>query len=116
MYKRQVKGRAPKTGYSRDEFGPRWADADHNGCDTRNDVLRRDLTGIDVKPGTHGCTVAAGSLLSPYTGVATAFTAGQDTSSEAVSYTHLDVYKRQHPMDRPRRGRQHARRRRDADA
>ncbi|WP_249494089.1 GmrSD restriction endonuclease domain-containing protein [Kocuria rhizophila] len=83
-----VKGRAPKTGYSRDEFGPRWADTDHNGCDTRNDVLRRDLTGIDVKPGTHGCTVAAGSLLSPYTGVATAFTAGQDTSSE-VQIDHV---------------------------
>ncbi|MHA7289528.1 hypothetical protein ACX80V_07780 [Arthrobacter sp. MDT3-24] len=26
-----VKGRAPKTGYTRDEFGPAWADVDHNG-------------------------------------------------------------------------------------
>jgi hypothetical protein len=32
-----VKGRAQKTGYTRDEFGPAWADTDHNGCDTRND-------------------------------------------------------------------------------
>ena len=40
-----VKGRAPKTGYSRDQFGAAWADADRNGCDQRNDVLRRDLTG-----------------------------------------------------------------------
>src|SRR5699024_5668921 len=39
----EVKGRAPKTGYSRDEFGPAWADVDHNGCDTRNDILDRDL-------------------------------------------------------------------------
>jgi hypothetical protein len=30
-------------GYSRDEFGQKWADVDHNGCDQRNDVLRRDL-------------------------------------------------------------------------
>ena len=34
-----VKGRAPKTGYSRDQFGAAWADVDHNGCDTRNDIL-----------------------------------------------------------------------------
>jgi len=30
-----VKGRAPKTGYSRDAFGQAWFDADRNGCDTR---------------------------------------------------------------------------------
>ncbi len=35
-----VKGRAPKTGYSREAFGPSWADTDYNGCDTRNDILR----------------------------------------------------------------------------
>ena len=40
----EVKGRSPKTGYSREQFGQAWADIDHNGCDTRNDVLRRDLT------------------------------------------------------------------------
>ncbi|WP_397321065.1 hypothetical protein [Paenarthrobacter nicotinovorans] len=38
-----IKGRAPKAGYSREQFGPRWADVDRNGCDTRNDILRRDL-------------------------------------------------------------------------
>ena len=30
-----VKGRAPKTGYSRDRFGTAWADTDSNNCDTR---------------------------------------------------------------------------------
>lgn len=40
-----VKGRAPMTGYAREEFGPAWKDVDRNGCDTRNDILRRDLTG-----------------------------------------------------------------------
>jgi hypothetical protein len=32
-----AKGRAPKTGYSREQFGQTWADVDRNGCDTRND-------------------------------------------------------------------------------
>jgi len=37
-----VKGRAPKTGNSRELFGQAWADVDRNGCDTRNDILKRD--------------------------------------------------------------------------
>lgn len=41
-----VKGRAPNTGYSREAFGPAWLDVDRNGCDTRNDILRRDLAGV----------------------------------------------------------------------
>jgi hypothetical protein len=44
-----VKGRAPKTGYTRDQFGQAWADVDRNGCDTRNDILKRDLTSIIFK-------------------------------------------------------------------
>jgi len=63
-----VKGRAPKTGYSREQFGPAWADADRNGCDTRDDVLNRDLDGKEWRPGTHGCVVVAGHLVDPYTG------------------------------------------------
>ena len=61
----EVKGRAPKTGYDRDLF--RWReDTDRNGCDTRNDVLRRDLTGLTLKTG--GCVVLGGTLTSDYTG------------------------------------------------
>src|SRR5690349_13025708 len=41
-----VKGRAPKTGYARDQFGRGWIDVDRNGCDTRNDILRRDLQDV----------------------------------------------------------------------
>jgi hypothetical protein len=63
-----VRGRAPKTGYSREEFGPAWADTDHNGCDTRDDILRRDLTAIQTRAGTHGCVVVAALLADPYTG------------------------------------------------
>lgn len=60
--------RASKEGYHRDAFGQRWADVDHNGCDTRNDVLRRDLLDLETKPGTRGCVVLSGRLLDPYTG------------------------------------------------
>jgi len=54
-------------------FGPAWADVDHNGCDQRNDVLHRDLTGVQVRPGTHDCVVVAGTLADPYTGAAVRF-------------------------------------------
>jgi hypothetical protein len=81
-----VKGRAPLTGYSRDQFGAAWTDdvtvADgHNGCDTRNDILRRDLTGVVIKPGTGGCTVASGRLHDPYTNTIITFTRGPGTST-----------------------------------
>ncbi len=63
-----VKGRAPKTGYSREQFGPAWADVDRNGCDTRDDILNRDLADKEWRAGTHGCVVIAGKLADPYTG------------------------------------------------
>ena len=63
-----VKGRAPKTGYTRDQFGPAWSDVDHNGCDTRNDVLNRDLRDKQWRPGTHDCVVIVGTIVDPYTG------------------------------------------------
>jgi hypothetical protein len=55
------------TRYSRDEFGPAWLDADRNGCDTRDDVLARDLTRRVYRPGTGGCVLVAGDLADPYT-------------------------------------------------
>lgn len=76
-----VKGRAPKTGYARDLFGQAWADVDRNGCDTRNDVLRRDLQPSVLRSGTHGCLVLSGTLRDPYTGTTIAFVRGQSTSS-----------------------------------
>ena len=83
-----VKGRAPKTGYDRALFGQAWADVDRNGCDTRNDVLRRDLTASDLKPGTHGCLVVSGTLHDPYTAATIAFVRGQSTSSK-VQIDHV---------------------------
>ena len=83
-----VKGRAPRTGYDRGLFGQAWADVDRNGCDTRNDVLRRDLTADEIRPGTHGCVLLSGSLHDPYTGTIIAFVRGQATSSK-VQIDHV---------------------------
>jgi hypothetical protein len=69
-------GRGPMTGYSRAQFGPAWADTDRNGCDTRNDILRRDLVGVTIKPGTHGCVVLTGTLHDPYTATTIQFVRG----------------------------------------
>jgi hypothetical protein len=81
-----VKGRAASTGYSRDEFGSAWTDTDNNGCDQRNDVLRRDLTGETLKPKTRGCVVLSGTLADPYTGATIAF---RKESASAVQIDHV---------------------------
>ena len=83
-----IKGRAPKTGYDRDQFGPSWADVDHNGCDTRNDILARDLTDVVYKDGTKECVVASGTFADPYTGTTISFVRGNETST-AVQIDHI---------------------------
>lgn len=83
-----VKGRAPKTGYTREKFGQRWADIDRDGCDQRNQVLRRDLDAETFKPGTRDCVVLTGSLRDPYTARTIPFTRGT-TSSSAVQIDHV---------------------------
>ncbi|MGY1915493.1 GmrSD restriction endonuclease domain-containing protein [Blastococcus sp. SYSU DS0973] len=83
-----VKGRAARTGYDRDRFGAGWVDTDRNGCDTRNDVLARDLTGETFVPGTQDCVVLSGTLADPYSGRTIAFQRGQDTSDD-VQIDHV---------------------------
>jgi hypothetical protein len=83
-----VKGRAAMTGYTREQFGPAWKDVDHNGCDTRNDILARDLDSPTFKAGTHDCIVLTGTLPDPYSGRSIAFVRGQTTSS-AVQIDHV---------------------------
>ena len=81
-----VKGPAPMTGYVRTAmFGAAWLDEDRNGCDTRNDMLSRDLTAI-VKSGR--CRVLSGRLVSPYTGGVIDFVRG-DRTSTAVQIDHV---------------------------
>jgi hypothetical protein len=68
-----VKGRAPKTGYSREQFGSGWVDIDRNGCDTRNDELKFRLTN---KAMSGSCKVLSGDLQDPYTGTTIHFEYG----------------------------------------
>ena len=84
------RARAPKTGYKRTQFGKAWADVDHNGCDTRNDILNRDLTGVRHKWRTHNCVVKSGKLHDPYTGKDIKFKKGKKTST-AVQIDHVVV-------------------------
>lgn len=64
-----VKGRAPKTGYTRDQFGGGWATV--QGCSTRNIILHRDMENAQVD---EKCTVVSGNLNDPYTGELIQFT------------------------------------------
>lgn len=75
-------------------FGAAWDDDNdapggRNGCDTRNDVLNRDLTDI-THVRTRRCpdAVATGTLRDPYTGVTVSFTRGAGIG-EAVQIDHL---------------------------
>ncbi|OIK01496.1 HNH endonuclease family protein [Streptomyces colonosanans] len=62
-----VRGSAPKTGYGRDRFGSAWADTDSNGCNTRDDILKRDLKNVKFTDGN--CKVVSGLLApDPYSG------------------------------------------------
>lgn len=78
-----LKGRAPKTDYSRAQFGDGWIVK--NGCDTRNIILNRDM--VDVKV-NEKCDVVSGILNDPYTGKTIEFTRGNSTSS-AVQIDHV---------------------------
>lgn len=68
-------------------FGPAWSDVDHDGCDQRSDVLRRDLVSITTKPDTHGCVVASGILHDPYTGQTISYRRGP--AGAAVQIDHV---------------------------
>jgi hypothetical protein len=79
----EVKGRAPKTGYSREQFGDGWAT--DNGCDTRNIILHRDLKNAAVND---QCQVTSGVLDDPYTGSTIQFQRGSGTSAD-VQIDHV---------------------------
>ena len=86
-----VKGWDRQTDFSRYRFGEPWSDDvnvefGHNGCNTRDDILRRDLTQLVVRPGT--CYAQSGVLIDTYTGESIAFVRGPD-SSEAIQIDHV---------------------------
>lgn len=80
----EVKGRAPKTDYSREQFGGGWEN--NGGCDTRNRILARDLKNVLYE--INSCIVLSGTLNDPYTGKQLPFTRGGGTSS-AVQIDHV---------------------------
>ena len=80
-----VKGRAPKTGYERSQFGDGWGDI--GTCDTRNFILIRDLRNETFRT-SPACTVATGTLVDPYTLKTIYFVRGVSTSL-AVQIDHV---------------------------
>ncbi len=74
------------TDYDRGQFGQAWLDTDRNGCDTRNDLLTRDLTRRVYDPSTRGCVVLSGVLRDPYTSKVIGFVRGDGT---LVDIDHL---------------------------
>jgi hypothetical protein len=83
----ETKSAASMSGYSRAKFGPAWFDVDLNGCDTRNDILARDLREIVFKAGS-ACIVAKGTLQDRYTATTISFVRGVGTSSK-VQIDHV---------------------------
>ena len=77
----EVKGRAPKTGYARAQFGDGWSTV--NGCTTRNIILHRDLENTTVD---EACRVVSGTLHDPYSGETIQFS--KDDSSK-VQIDHV---------------------------
>lgn len=75
----RIRPRKEAGDYDRSYFGEPWADVDNNGCDTRNDVLARDLEQVNYRKGSR-CVVASGVLHDPYVGETIQYQRGPDTS------------------------------------
>lgn len=74
--------------YDRDHFGKGWGDLDGDGCNTRNEILARDLGQTAYEEGTNGCVVTGGILAEPYTGEVVRFVKGKETSMD-VQIDHV---------------------------
>lgn len=79
----EVKGRAPKTGYKREEFYSGWPTVE--GCNLRQKILKREFGDTAV---LDGCNVVAGEFDEPYTGKHLAFTTREQISS-GVQIDHV---------------------------
>lgn len=81
LEKLEVKGRAPKTGYTREEFYPGWPTVD--GCSLRQKILKRELGDSAV---LDGCNVIAGEFDEPYTGQHMVFTDKSEISKIQIDH------------------------------
>ena len=87
----QVRGWDRTSDFQRSQFGEAWSDDvnvefGHNGCNTRDDILRRDLKRLVVRPFT--CFAQSGTLLEPYTGATIEFVRGPRTSN-SIEIDHV---------------------------
>lgn len=78
----EIRSSAPMAGYDRDLFGSAWTDnvrvaGGNNGCDTRNDILQRDLSNVVIRPGTRDCLVESGTFEDPFSGERINFVRGR---------------------------------------
>jgi hypothetical protein len=86
-----VRGWDRTSDFQRSQFGEAWSDDvnvefGHNGCNTRDDILRRDLKDLVVRPFT--CFAQSGTLTDPYTGTVIAFVRGPRTSN-SIEIDHV---------------------------
>jgi len=87
----QVRGWDRTSDFKRFQFGQAWSDDvnvefGHNGCNTRDDILRRDLENLVVRPFT--CFAQSGTLIDPYTGTTIEFVRGPVTSN-SIEIDHV---------------------------
>ena len=83
LEKLEVKGRAPKTGYSREEFYSTWPTVD--GCNLRQKIIKREFGDSAV---LDGCDVISGEFDDPYTGQHKVFTE-KSAISKGVQIDHV---------------------------
>ena len=86
-----VRGWDRTSDFQRYQFGDAWSDDvnvefGHNGCNTRDDILRRDLKSLVVRPFT--CFAQSGILVDPYTGTTIDFVRGPNTSN-SIEIDHV---------------------------
>ena len=77
----EVKGRAPKTGYNREEFYNGWPTVD--GCSLRQKIVKREFGDSAV---LDGCNVVAGEYEEPYTGEYRKFTERSEVSKLQIDH------------------------------
>lgn len=83
LAKLEVKGRAPKTGYSREEFYGGWPTVD--GCSLRQRIIKREFGDSAV---VEECNVLAGEYDEPYTGEHKKFNSREEIS-KGVQIDHV---------------------------
>ena len=83
LEKLEIKGRAPKKGYTREEFYGGWPTVD--GCSLRQRIIKREFKDSAV---LDGCDVVAGEFDEPYTGQHMVFSS-RDEIAKGIQIDHV---------------------------